>query len=44
LHAAISITPFPCPYSVLAIAVLAIALFLYYTSVPTGTEARTEVK
>jgi len=29
-----SITPFPCPFSVLAI-----ALFIYYT-VPTGTEAR----
>jgi len=33
------ITPFPCLFSVLAI-----ALFIYYTSVPAGTEARTEVK
>jgi len=33
-------TSFPCPFSVLAI-----ALFIYYTSVPAGTEARTkEVK
>jgi len=30
--------PFPCPFSVLAI-----ALFIYFTSVLTGTEARTEV-
>jgi len=34
-----SIIPFPCPFSVLAI-----ALFIYYTPVPTGTEPRTEVK
>jgi len=34
-----SITPFPYPFSVLLI-----ALFIYYTSLPTGTEARTEVK
>jgi len=32
-------TLFPCPFSVLAI-----ALFIYYTFVPIGTEARTEVK
>jgi len=32
-------TPFPYLFFVLAI-----ALFIYYTSVPTGTEARTEVK
>jgi len=34
-----SFTPFPCHFSFLAI-----ALFIYYTSVPTGTEARIEVK
>jgi len=34
-----TITPFPCPFSVLAI-----ALFIYYISVPAGTESRTEVK
>jgi len=34
-----SITPVPCPFSVLAV-----ALFIYYTSVPTGTEARIGVK
>jgi len=34
-----SITPFQCPFSALVI-----ALFIYYTSVPSGTEARTEVK
>jgi len=33
------ITPFPCPFFVLAI-----PLFIYYTSVTAGTEARTEVK
>jgi len=32
-------TLFLCPFSVLAI-----ALFIYYTAVPAGTEARTEVK
>jgi len=32
-------TPFPCPFSILAI-----ALFIYLTFVQTGTEARTEVK
>jgi len=32
-------TPFPCPFYFLAI-----ALFIYYTSDQTGTEARTEVK
>jgi len=35
----VSFTAFPCPFSVLVI-----ALFIYYTSVPAGTEARTEVK
>jgi len=39
LHGDGSITAFPCLFSVLAI-----ALFIYYTSVPAGTEARTEVK
>jgi len=34
-----TIIPFSCPFSVLAI-----ALFIYYTFVPTGIEARTEVK
>jgi len=34
-----TITAFPCPFSVLAI-----ALFIYYASVPTGIEVRTEVK
>jgi len=29
------VTPFPCPFSVLAI-----ALFIYYTSVPTETEVK----
>jgi len=32
-------TPFPCPFSVLAI-----VLFIYYISVPVATETRTEVK
>jgi len=35
----VTFTPFPCPFSVLAI-----ALFIYYTSVPAGTEAKKEVK
>jgi len=34
-----TIIPFPCPFSVLAK-----AMFIYHTSVPTGTEARTELK
>jgi len=32
-------TPFPCPFSVLAI-----ALFICYTFIPTEIKARTEVK
>jgi len=35
----VSFTLFPCPFFVLAI-----ALFTYYTSVPTKTESRTEDK
>jgi len=35
----VSITVYPCPFSVLAL-----ALFIYYNSVSAGTEARTEVK
>jgi len=35
----VTITAFPCPFSVLAI-----ALFIYYISVPAGTETRTEIK
>jgi len=34
----VSFTSFPCPFSVLPR-----ALFAFYTSVPAGTEARTEV-
>jgi len=35
----LSSTPFPCPFSVLDI-----ALLIYYTSVPAGTKAKIEVK
>jgi len=35
----LTFTPFLCPFSVLAM-----ALFIYYTSGPTGTEGRIEVK
>jgi len=35
----VTFTAFPRPFSVLAV-----ALFIYYTSVQTGTEARAEVK
>jgi len=38
-HKLSTFTPFPSPFSVLAI-----ALYIYYISVSIGTEARTELK
>jgi len=35
----VTFTTFPCPFSVLAI-----ALFIYYTSVPAGTEVKQQTK